>query len=415
MVGKGTLLVILGFSLVFGIASQYWNRTSTAAVDNFVQYYNQTVAHNIAVSAANIAADSVFWNPNATSLALGGSFSGGTYTISTVLSGSNVIITSVGSYSRFSDTVAVILEPYYFSRFAVYTSVMGGVSWATGDTVWGRYHNEQDKINILGSPVFYGKVTSKLGTNPTLPDRRGRATPQFYGGYQSGVSIPMPNTSTANVLSAANSGGKVFNNPSNGLYDVYLTFNSDGTVTFKDNTRSSDSTVALRTLATNGVIMVNKGNLHVKGTLNGQATVGAVGSSGLGYGNVYIEGDVVYNTDPQTNPNSTDMLGLVAENNVTVKTPPPASPQYNYTIDAAIFAQKGQFNAYVTNSTPIEGSIKVYGSISNYQLGATAIGDNYGNVTHGWSSNYKFDTRFNNQKPPSYPSTGRFQIVSWYE
>ncbi|MGB9591948.1 MAG: hypothetical protein ACPL1K_05470, partial [Candidatus Kryptoniota bacterium] len=75
MVGKGSLLVILGFSLIFGIASRYWNRMSNAAIDNFVQYYNWTNAHNIAVSAANIAADSVFWNPKATSLSLSGSFS----------------------------------------------------------------------------------------------------------------------------------------------------------------------------------------------------------------------------------------------------------------------------------------------------------------------------------------------------
>jgi hypothetical protein len=413
MVGKGSLLVILGFSLIFGIASRYWNRMSNAAIDNFVQYYNWTNAHNIAIGAANIAADSVFWNSQATHLSLSGSFSDGVYTISTQLSGSNIVITSVGRYQGASDTVTVILQPYYFSRFAVYTSVMGGVYWATGDTVWGRYHNEQDKINLLGSPVFYGKVTSKLGTNPMLPSKS--ATPQFYGGYQSGVSIPMPNTSAADAQAAAASGGFVFNNPGNGPYDVYLTLNSDGTVTYRTPSMARDSTVALRVLAPNGVIFVNQGNLHLKGTLNGQATVGATGSSGLGFGNVYIEDDVLYSRDPQTYPNSTDMLGIVAENNITVRKPSTPPYKHDWTIDAAIFAQKGQFNAYVDNGYPVLGSIKVFGSISNYQLGATAIGDNYGNVIHGYSSDYRFDSRLETATPPSYPSTGRFQVVAWRE
>ena len=57
MVGRASLIVILGFSLIFGLAGQYWNRESDSATENFVNYYSSSAAHNIAVGAANLACD----------------------------------------------------------------------------------------------------------------------------------------------------------------------------------------------------------------------------------------------------------------------------------------------------------------------------------------------------------------------
>ena len=298
MVGRGTLLVIMGFSLIFSLGSRYWQRTSTESVDNFVEYYDQTVAHNIAVSAANIAADSVFQNPAATNLSLSGSFATGTFRITTAPYQTNdIIITAVGTYDAVNDSVEVVLSPYAYTKYAFFSIVESNVYWITGDTLWGPYHTES-KIFLSGSPVFYGRVTTKIGTNPKLPNPN--AKPYFYGGYQSGVSINLP--SSLSGLQTAASGGKIFSNPGAGAYDVYLTFNSDGTVTYKDNTMPSDTTVPLTSLAPNGVIYVSKGNAHVQGVLDGKATVVADGSSGGGYGNIWIDGSITYKNDPRTGP-----------------------------------------------------------------------------------------------------------------
>lgn len=415
MVGRGTLIVILGFSLIFGLASQYWNRTSVAATENLMQYYDWTYAHNIAMSAANVGADSLFWHMNTSNINQTGSFNGGTYKLTTqTLPGpdSNVVLTAVGNYDNLTDTVMVTLQQYSFSRFGVYASTMSGVAWATGDTVQGPLHVEGN-MNTVGNPVFEGEVTTagRLYASPNYSPGPPPVGPQFRDNFTSGVSIPIPATSVSSVLASAASGGREFNNPNPGnAYNVYLTFNSDGTVSFKTPGMSADSTEPINTLAPNGVIMVNNGILHLQGTIKGQATVGAYSSRSSWGGQVDIEGDLVYNTDPQTHPASTDMLGIVGSYNVMVNPPSYSQMQNNYNIDAAIFSQYGEFGANYGMASHPMGAINVYGSITNYQLGAT---ENYN--YDGWTSQYNYDSRFKIQKPPSYPTTYRYQIVSWYE
>lgn len=414
MVGKGTLLVILGFGLIFALSSGYWQRTSTESVDNFVQYYDQTVAHNIAVSAANVAADSIFRDPGAPNLSMSGSFSDGTYSISTSAYNrfglTDTLLMAIGKYDDVTDTVQVLLSPYSFTKYAFFSVIESNVYWITGDTMWGPYHTES-KMFISGRPVFYGKVTTRLGTNPRLPSRN--AKPYFYGGYQSGVSINLPNS--LSTLQTASQGGKVFSNPGSGSYDVYLTFNSNGTVTYKDNTMSADTTVPLSTLAPNGVIYISKGNAHVQGVLDGKATVVADGSSGHGYGNIYIDGDITYKDNPQTG-SSSDMLGLVANNNVTISETSP--PMQNVHIDAGIFARTGSFGyqGYNDASAGPLGKIYLYGSITNYQRGDVGQFSQFsGQLSSGYLKNYKYDDRFSTSAPPYFPTATGFQIVGWRE
>ncbi|HEY9166917.1 MAG TPA: hypothetical protein VIS48_12240 [Candidatus Kryptonia bacterium] len=417
MVGRGTLLVILGFSLIFGLASNYWNRTSNEAVDNFTNYYNQTSAHNLAASGANVALTNIFMNPtNNASRSLSGNLSDGSYSVRIDSIGKLTLrVTSTGEYQDTTSTVQVTLGPKYFSVYGVYTATMAGVYWAPGDTVRGDFHSE-DYFNIIGNPVFYGSVTSKYGMYTPPGYTRN---PQIYGSYQSGVSVPMPNTSISNLQTAAAAGGFTFNNPSGGgSYDVYLTFNADGTVTYHTSVVTSDTTVALSTLAPNGVIYVNNGSIHVHGTVAGQVDMGAGGSSG-NEGNIYINGSLMCNTDPQNNPASTDVIGIVAQNNVTVESDNaykgvnPPNPPVNPYIEAAIYAQNGTFSSYYQSNSYYTGlgAVHVYGSISNHQIGVTSDPS----ITHGYNANYSWDSRFQNLQPPSFPITGSFKVVSWYE
>ncbi len=73
---------------------------------------------------------------------------------------------------------------------------------------------------------------------------------------------------------------------------------------------SPDVTVPLTTLAPNGVIYVEKGNVFVQGTLNGRLSIVAAGKDKKA-GSINITGDVKYNTDPRIDPTSTDMHGLI--------------------------------------------------------------------------------------------------------
>ncbi len=421
MAGRGTLLVIIGFTILFGAASRNWTRVGTNSVDNFLQYYDETTAHSIAISAANLGGNQIFVNqPRNLGFQLSGSLSGGVYHVEVDSVGQYQLqLTATGTYplsgvsGSVTDTVKVTFGPDYFSTFGLYTGTMNNVYWSTGDTVWGYFHSE-GTFNVEGTPVFYGKVTAKNGMV-------GGGTPIIYGSFQSGVSIPMPASGASNVLAAATAGGKVINNPNNPApFDVYMTINSNATVTYHTSAHSADTTISLSSFAPNGVIFINNGNLHFHGTGNGQVTVAAGGSSSFGQGNVYIDGNVLCNSDPTTNPSSLDVVGIVAQNNVWVESDNaylgnnPPNPPVNPLIEAAIYAQGGAFQCYYqSNNSNYKnlGSVRVYGSISNGQLGVTS--DATGK--YGYSANYKFDPRFSNIAPPSFPATGSYIILSWYE
>ena len=100
--------------------------------------------------------------------------------------------------------------------------------------------------------------------------------------------------------------------------DLWLVFNSDGTVTYrvpKANKGGQESsnyedpvTVSLNSFAPNGVIYVDKANVYLSGTLSGKVTVVCDGSSGPGGpGNVYLEGDMTYKTDPMISDGKADI------------------------------------------------------------------------------------------------------------
>jgi len=63
MSGKALVLVIAGFSLIFLVIAQNFGSVSNRSVDNYVDYFNESVAHNIAVSGANMAANEIYIDP----------------------------------------------------------------------------------------------------------------------------------------------------------------------------------------------------------------------------------------------------------------------------------------------------------------------------------------------------------------
>lgn len=474
MVGRASLIVILGFSILFGVASQYWNRSSNRAIQNFVSYYDTTMAHNIAVSAANIACDSVYfggWKDTLSTTHMpSGNFSGGassasagSYTITAARQtwhGYNYLFVIAASQYQSShgvinDTVKILLQPKTFSQYAFYSVNENSINWVSGDTVWGPFHTEGEMyVGSGGQPVFWGRATAVGGTN-------GQGTPHFYGGYQAGnaVSVPMPTdiSQTANAAPTSST----FTNPSTGnSYDLYMTFNADGTVTYSDSvgppsngkrtnkiSGSNISSSSLFGASGNAVVLVKDGDAHIQGTLSGQVTIVAqqgsspswtgstykngsyqtpsnsdpgnnlyaVNSNSTHDGNVIIESSITYKNDPQSNSSSTDMLGIVADNSVALNNQKNTG---NITIDAAIFARQGSFvyldydKSVSGYPTGIMGTINMLGSITNKTRGGVGQGSP---LSNGYHKNYRFDNRFKDAYPPFFPFTNTFEMISWRE
>ena len=62
MGGKASIMMILGFNLIFMVAGYNYSRMTMGAIDNEIEYIDQSIAHNIAVSGANMAANRIFLN-----------------------------------------------------------------------------------------------------------------------------------------------------------------------------------------------------------------------------------------------------------------------------------------------------------------------------------------------------------------
>lgn len=408
MGGKVSVLLVLSFSMLFLIFGHRFNALSTNSVENSVDYYVKTTAHNIAVSGANMAASNIFMDSEWSSGFSNLDFNGGSINLTVTENGDQREILCEGIYQGYSHVVKISLKPGSFSKFAYYMNLFGGGdALGTGDTIWGPFHTN-GKLTTIGGPVFMGKASSKLGLKMFPPKDA-----KFYGGYESGVDIPFE-FDTTGIMAAAIDDGRYY---SGNQTDVRLVFNDDATVTYSTKESSSstwdpDSTQLLSTFAPNGVIWNAKGNLYLSGEVNGQYTVGVGLSSGLGSGNIHIEDDLVYRTDPIDDPDCTDMLGLIAGNNVIIDDTP--ANHHDVNIHASIYAAKGGLSIEDLNSFPPAGELYLAGGIVGYQN--ESFSDyNGGVLAHGFNLKLKYDERFMVTSPPKFPTTSTFEIVSWYE
>ena len=404
MFGRASVFLVLGFSGILLMYTQNLFTFSSNSVDVYTQYYTQTMAENITSSAANLACNQFFLTPTWTTGYSNVPFNGGTFNASVSnLANNRKKITATGTYNGITKTVEVILQPSSFARFGYYAAIMpGNLYYITGDTVSGPMH-VQGKLNVWGKPVFTGKVTTKNG----IKMYDASTDPQFLGGYESGVNLPLPSTINT-IKDDATAGGKLFSN-----IDVWLTFKADGTVDYKEGSSGVWKNEPLTTFAPNGVIDVEKGNLHIKGTVKGKITLGATLSSGTANGNIYLDDNIVYNTDP-TNPNCTDMLGIVATNNVIIADNVPNKT--DIIINASIFSLKGGLQAENYNTIPNSGIIRLTGGLIEYQAQATGVFNPYtGQITNGYNTNIRFDERLMSQTPPSFPKSATYEVLSWFE
>ena len=411
MSGKAILLVMMGYSLLFMIAGNYFNGVSGRMTDNYVDYFSKTNAHNIAISGANMAANEIFLNPTWTTGYNNLDYQGGKLFVAVnILDAYKNLrqIHSVGIFGKDTSRVKVTLAPSKFSKFAYYSVSEGsGIWWINQDTVWGPFHTQS---NLLASqkPSFYGKASSK-GKIQYYTNQKTDA-PYFHGGYEQGVDLPMPLDGVTALKAPAQSGGLYFNGNLSGKSTVYMEFQGDNLLYKYKSTGPYIDTLYLPTAAANGVIFVDNGTVRLKGTISGAYTIGCSGSSDP-KGTVYLDDDIVYTHNPKTTE-SNDMLGIVAQKNVLITENTPNKSSIN--INASIYVQNGGFGAENYDSRVVSGNINLIGGIIQNTRGAVGTFSG-GTIKSGFAKRYKYDDRFLVASPPFFPGTGGYEIVSWYE
>jgi hypothetical protein len=416
MGGRAVLLVVMGFSMAFLVIGNNFNRMSLSAMDNMTYYASREISHNICLTGANISCNKFYLNPNwaggYTNIPCqGGTFTATVTNLDTVKLIKRVMIVSTysGYYTGYSsivyhDTITVTFQPSRFSRYAFYSVSENGVAWATGDTVKGPLQT-QDVLTVNGNPYFYGFVGTKGGV--VYANGKTVDHPTFAGGLQTGSNIPINASGVSNVETYAISNGKEIT----GHDTVYLNFAADS-IKYRYTWNGKDTTKKLSTFAPNGDIFVKYGTIRLKGTVKGQYTVGCSGTSTTVGGSCYLDSDIVYNTNPQVNPASTDIFGLVCQNNCIVEDN--AANKTGIYIDASVYCQNGSFTADNYNTGSWRGYISVIGGIIQNVRGPVGTISG-GKVTTGYSKNYSYDTRFMFSAPPNFPNTGAYNVISWYE
>ena len=413
--GKASIIYIVGLSILVGSSLLNMNGAGTDAMNNYMMYYGQTAARNIAASGANMGCADLFLNPSYNVPYVNVNFAGGKLNVRFVESGNKKFVISTGKIvigpRVIRDTVIAELHNETLAKYAWFTNFeanKGGqpTSWSTGDTSWGPAHTN-DKFNINGSPVFMRKATA---WQKAVPNKNSGV---FKGGYEWGIKIPYPNNLTAFITAATDpaDGRTVLNN------DAYLTFLAGGTVRLRVPATGRDTTFSSATnLTRNGAFAVIGANLYVEGTVTGDLAVGAV-TGGAGGGNVYITGDVRYGDDPLINPASTDKLGIYSENDIQVKYDNSNPSAYaNRRVDASIFSLTGVFEVQDAKNYPTRGTLKTLGALMQYRRGE--IGDvnpGSGTLLHGYYKNFRYDDRLLANPPKHFPSAGRYTLFSWRE
>jgi Tfp pilus assembly protein PilX len=311
--------------------------------------------------------------------------------------------------SGMSKVLQVKVGQQNFSRYAYFSDMekdpAGTTIWfVTKDEFFGPMHTN-DRMHIYGDPTFHEEASSCASSidyyNGGPPDDN----PQFLGGLTLNAStIPLP-VNTSMILNAANEAGglNIIGNP------VYLKFLVDGagnrSISCQINNGAWVTGVAY---PANGVIYV-QGTAQVEGKIKGQVTVGC-------NGDIRIMDNIVYNTDPRTDPTSTDLLGLVSDANVVMMNTTANKDVADETVMAAIMALNTSWTVESYNSGSPRGKLIVYGGIIQKKRGPVGtFNSGSGVIVTGYEKNYSYDPRLMDNPPPAFPTTGQVEKVAWTE
>jgi hypothetical protein len=417
MLGKGSVLLVISFAMAIAIIGTRLHSLEKRAILNMSYYYDVTTSHNLASAGANVGL-SIFSQDTSkrgtivSKTYTSGMFKGGSMLVTMTDLGTQFRLRSLSSYKNtYRDTVEVYLnkvDTNSFSLFAWMTDAEGNVFWITGDTVWGRVHSN-GSFHIDGSPVFWKKATTTKNIDP----KPGVGTSKgiYKDGYETGVdSIRFP-TDISKIVAASTSGGRKYTS------DIWITLSGGTTAdnNGKAYIRTSASgtivdSVSLSDPSFNGAIYTT-GNAYVKGTVDGRLTIGA-------NNNITVLDDIVYEKSPLVDSTTTDLLGLVSNNDVIVAEN--TANNTNCEIDACIFARTGSFKAENYEGRPVSGVLKVIGSIVQRTRGGVGtFNTGHGTLKSGFSKRYYYDNRLANNdcRPPFYPGYLRYvpNIVGWWE
>ncbi len=331
----------------------------------------------------------------------------GTYSVAVTAATPVYTLVSTGTFKNVTRTITLVSRKAYFFVYGYLSNSEDAFFWGspiwfvTGDVLDGDVRSN-DQFNISGDPIFKGAVTSSASSINYNHGGPPNDNPDFQVSLTlNAPQVQMPaQADIVNQIKNAASSTYKFNG------NTTITLLSGGTM----NVKVGNGSTTNYPLPPNGAMYVSGGTVNISGIIKGSLTVGADS-------NIYITNSILYNTDPRTNPASTDLLSLSSGSNVYVSQNAPT----NVEIDGYVIAYQS-FGVQNYASIPAKGTLTLYGGITQDTRGGVGtFNSNTNKKVSGYTKNYIYDTRMKTVAPTYFPpmrdSSGRiiFDKVSWSE
>lgn len=327
-------------------------------------------------------------------------------------------IVSTGTAQSITQTLTNYVQTDNYARYIWFTDreTFGGTNvwfWRL-DRLNGPTHTN-GHFNIYGNPVFAGEVRSaddyiryyNNGNNINLSQISN--PPYDIPDFQQGITFGAPEfnmpAQALNLRTASINGGLRLQG------NTTVVLNSNGTMDLTNAAYCVSHNCDDMALPANGALFVacsgskcsSGASLTISGTLNGRLTAGA-------QRDVYVPASIVYAEDPRINPAADDTLGLIAEEDIVIKSNAPT----NLEIDASLMALNTSFMLENWWVGPPKDTLTVFGGIIQDERGPVGtFNGSTGQKVSGYSKNYTYDGRLLNNPPPFFPTTGDYITLSW--
>ncbi|GAB5408499.1 MAG: hypothetical protein BalsKO_08640 [Balneolaceae bacterium] len=317
-----------------------------------------------------------------------------------------LLLVSTSTYDDIEVTTEVLMQRDSFSKYSYMTdselSSSGNNIWFMGaDNIYGPIHTN-GTFKMSGNPSFYGLITSP---NSWQAHATNGANPNFYGGENfNAPTKASPNAyELSKLTTAASAGGLTFTNQ---LDVEFYESGGKGYAAIREWNGSSWTSVTNYDLSTTNGIISTTERIDVEGVIKGQITLH---SESL----IEIDGDITYFTNPLVDSSSTDMLGIVSEDDVRVDANAHrANGSVDLDVHASIMALNTSFYVENYSSNSPRGSLNLLGGLIQRNRGAVGTFNSSG-IVSGYAKNYQYDGRLKGSIPPAFPRESVFSIVYW--
>jgi hypothetical protein len=291
-------------------------------------------------------------------------------------------------------TTLVNLNRLAFSQFTQMIDHWDPMVQLHDDEIVGRFHTNS-RFSLLAdsrsAPKFLGKVTTTARSFSNESVGRRRDSDIFRGGIETGTSeIELPESSQPFQWAPRDEHARVheFGN------DTRIRFFPDGSYRWIDLHTSQAQYRNEPAEHPIYFIGTRQSALHVEGVVAGKVLI-------YSPRRIVIEGSLTYASDPRTDPGSDDYLGIVSDRVVEIATPG-ITGGGDLEIDAAIYA--GRRFVVTAIDHPRSATLRIYGSLAAGTISATEP---------RYATKIDYDSRFERQRPPGFPSTNRYEVAAW--